>query len=100
VFAIQLLMQLFGVGADLLWHTNGPAATLAIVGLVGAIGLATFAIAACTHYVIALAASLTAQAQARRVPEPANAARLLSQSDPDADGRARPRAPSLFLAAA
>lgn len=97
---LDLLMRLAAGSLEALRGSTGAGATLAVVGMVGAIGLAALVVVACARYVVALAASLTVAASLSHPSEPADRGELLSQSNPDADGHARPRAPASSLQAA
>jgi hypothetical protein len=73
-----------------------PSSLIALAGAAGAVGL--FAIVAASVVRSTLAAATTRDSTGLETPlEPADLAELLSQSDPDADGRARPRAPGFTL---
>lgn len=74
-----------------------PANLIALAGAAGAIGLIAFVGASVVRSTLAAAAATHAGARLGTPLEPADRAELLSQSDPDADGRARPRAPGLTL---
>jgi hypothetical protein len=80
------------------WNAT-PAGMLALVGLVGALGLVTVAAAAALRSVAALAASLRRRPVLSRPVRPPAGWLLAGESDPDADGHARPRAPSTALQA-
>ncbi|GAA4149267.1 DUF6412 domain-containing protein [Leifsonia shinshuensis] len=107
---LEFVARLFapGTGLSVLWHTVSPSATwsggasglVALAGLAGAIGLVAVAAAAVVRSVAALAASLRARAVWSSPLQPAAGWLLQSQSDPDADGRPRPRAPGISLPAA
>ncbi len=97
---LDLLMRLAAASLEVLRASAGPGTALAVVGAVGAvgaIGLATLVVVACARYLVALAASLMVTAGLAHPTEPADRGELLSQSDPDADGHARPRAPTVTL---
>ncbi|WP_345764321.1 DUF6412 domain-containing protein [Diaminobutyricibacter sp. McL0608] len=97
---LDLLARLVAGSLEVLRGTSGPGAAFAIAGAVGAIGLASLLVAASVRYVVALAASLVVSDALAHPIEPADRAELIGQSDPDADGHARPRAPALSLSAA
>lgn len=92
-----MLAQQFVAGFELFWAGNGSAGALALIGVVG---LSAIAALLCARYLTSLARSLPSATRLKRLREPADIAVLLSQSDPDADGHARPRAPASSLAAA
>lgn len=96
---IELIAELFRylqASVELALASNATLAVL-LVGVVGAAALAVVVLA-----VRALPALVAADASgaARRLRQTADPGALLSQSDPDAPGRARPRAPGRGLAAA
>jgi Family of unknown function (DUF6412) len=97
---LDLLARFVAGSLEVLRGASGPGTALAIAGAVGAIGLASLVVAASVRYVVALAASLVVGHALAHPIEPADRAELLSQSDPDADGHARPRAPAVTLQAA
>lgn len=94
---LESLLRFFGAALDTLWAGSDPATALALVGLVG---LTAFAVLFLTRYYVPAMACADGDAAERFSREPNDIAVLLSQSDPDADGHARPRAPGLPLAAA
>jgi hypothetical protein len=97
---IEFLARFFAAGLESAWAGTSITSALAIVGLIGAIGLTTLAVAVAARFVTALVASLQQSAAPRHAAAGADLGTLLSQSDPDADGRPRPRAPSRSLATA
>lgn len=74
-----------------------PANLIALAGAAGAIGLIAVVAASVVRSTLAAAAATHAGARLEAPLEPADRAELLSQSDPDSDGRARPRAPGFTL---
>jgi hypothetical protein len=96
---LDLLTRFVAQSFELLRGASTPGAALAVAGAVGAIGLATLLVVASVRYIVALAASHVVGDALAHPIEPADRGELLSQSDPDADGHARPRAPALSLAA-
>lgn len=74
-----------------------PANLFALVGAVGAVGLIAIVAASVVRSTLAAAAATHTSTRLETLLEPADRAELLSQSDPDADGRARPRAPGFTL---
>ena len=97
---LDLLVRFIAGSLEVLRGASGPGAAFAIAGAVGAIGLASLLVAASVRYVVTLAASLDVSHALAHPVEPADRAELISQSDPDADGRARPRAPGPSLSVA
>lgn len=97
---LELLAGFLTAVFESAWAGTSITSTLAIVGLIGVIGLTTLAVALAARFVTALVASLRQNAATARDGDVADLGLLLSQSDPDADGRPRPRAPSRPLAAA
>jgi len=94
---IELLGRVFAAPLETIWASAGPAGVIALAGMVGAIGLVTLVAASRVGAIVALAASLGVRTRLERAIEPADRGELLSQSDPDADGRPRPRAPGILL---
>jgi len=94
---LQLITELFRLLQSVL--TLGPGADhglgLLVIG-VTAVAVAVVVIARVLPSLVAADAS----GAARRLMQTADPWRLLSQSDPDAPGRARPRAPARAFAAA
>ncbi|UOQ88204.1 DUF6412 domain-containing protein [Agromyces endophyticus] len=74
-------------------------ATLAVL-LVGVVGAAALAVVVLAVRALPGLVAADASGAARRLRQTADPGTLLSQSDPDAPGRARPRAPGRGLAAA
>lgn len=93
---IGALLRSLQASLELSLASNGLLAVL-LVGVVGAAAVAVVVIA-CRALPALVAAD--ASGAARRLRQTADPGRLLSQSDPDAPGRARPRAPGRGLAAA
>jgi hypothetical protein len=91
---LQVLAHYLGAGFELFWAANGPAGAFALIGVVG---LGMIVVLLCARYLTSLARSMPASAVIGHLREPADIAALLSQSDPDADGHARPRAPGYSL---
>jgi hypothetical protein len=94
---LELLGRLFASSVETVWSSSSPAAVIALAGMVGAIGLVAIVAAARLGGIVALAAALGGVGRLERAVEPADRGVLLSQSDPDADGRPRPRAPGISL---
>jgi hypothetical protein len=94
---IELLGRLFASSFETVWSSASPAGVIALAGMVGAIGLVTLVAASRVGSIVALAASLSVRTRLERAIEPADRGELLSQSDPDAAGRPRPRAPGHLL---
>lgn len=94
---LELLGRLIAASVGTVWSSSSTAAVIALAGMVGAIGLVTIVAAARLGGIVALAASLGVAARLERAAEPADRGLLLSQSDPDADGHPRPRAPGFPL---
>lgn len=94
---VAALFRYLQASVELALASNATLAVLLVVGVVGAAALAVVVLA-----VRALPALVAADASgaARRLRQTADPGALLSQSDPDAPGRARPRAPGRGLAAA
>jgi len=94
---IQLVIELFRLLQGVL--TTGP-------GVDHGLGLLVIGVTAVAVVVVVIARVLPAlvaadaSGAARRLMQTADPWRLLSQSDPDAPGRARPRAPAPAFAAA
>ncbi|MFF2387815.1 DUF6412 domain-containing protein [Agromyces sp. NPDC058104] len=74
-------------------------ALLAVL-LVGVVGAAAVAVVVVACRALPALVAADASGAARRLRQTADPGLLLSQSDPDAPGRARPRAPARGLAAA
>lgn len=74
-----------------------PSSLIALAGAAGAIGLFAIVAASVVRSTLAAAAATRDGAGLETPLEPADRAELLSQSDPDADGRPRPRAPGFTL---
>ncbi|QTX05535.1 DUF6412 domain-containing protein [Agromyces archimandritae] len=89
------LLQFLGQLAELAIASN---AHLALVVL-GLVGVAATAVLLTVRVMPALVSADPAGA-ATRLRQTVDPSRLLSQSDPDAPGRVRPRAPGLAFAAA
>jgi hypothetical protein len=87
---IALLLRYLVASLDLAWAGYGPIAALAVVG---AVGVTAAAIAIC---VVLLAVGFGDRASsviAHGYLQTIDVSRLFSQSDPNAAGRPRPRAP-------
>jgi hypothetical protein len=93
---LDLLARFVAPSLELLRGASTPGAALAVAGAVGAIGLASVLVVAAVRYLVGLASSHAAGDGLAHPIEPADRGALLSQSDPDADGHARPRAPASF----
>jgi hypothetical protein len=100
--AIQFLAHYVVAGAELFWAANGGLGDVAFNGVlgIGVVGLGVVIALLCVRYLTAIARSMPGAALRGELREPADIAVLLSQSDPDADGHARPRAPGFPLAVA
>lgn len=77
--------------------TADPANLIALAGAAGAVGLIAIVAASVVRSTLAAVAGTHADERLETALEPADRAELLGQSDPDADGRARPRAPGFTL---
>jgi hypothetical protein len=99
---LQFLAHYIVAGTELFWAANSGLGTVALKGVVGigVVGLGVMIALLCVRYLTAIARSMPGAARRERLREPADNENLLSQSDPDADGHARPRAPALSLAVA
>ncbi|HWU58013.1 MAG TPA: DUF6412 domain-containing protein [Microbacteriaceae bacterium] len=99
---LQFLAHYIVAGTELLWAANGGFGNVALTGVVGigVVGLGVMIALLCVSYLTAIARSMPGGVRRERLSEPADIAVLLSQSDPDADGHARPRAPAFSLAVA
>jgi len=74
---------------------------IGVIAAVGVISVTTLALTIAARRVTAIVATLlSVRRKKQEDTEPADVAILLSQSDPDADGHARPRAPGDTLAVA
>ncbi|GAB3577242.1 hypothetical protein GCM10027406_11290 [Leifsonia lichenia] len=93
----ELLGRLFATSLESVLSASTPASIIALAGMAGAIGLVAVVAAAGLRSIVANAASLRVRARLERPVEPADKSAMLSQSDPDADGRPRPRAPGIAL---
>ncbi|KRC50864.1 hypothetical protein ASE16_07790 [Leifsonia sp. Root227] len=93
----ELLGRLFATSLENVLSASTPASIIALAGMAGAIGLVAVVAAAGLRSIVAIAASLRVRARLERPIEPADKSAMLSQSDPDADGRPRPRAPGIAL---
>jgi hypothetical protein len=91
--AVELLTRFSASVLAIVQGADPHNSLLAILSIAAAIGLATIVVGACARYVVSLVSSLMMSAW-RFAHEPADLGELLGQSDPDAEGRARPRAPS------
>jgi len=76
---------------------GSPASFVALAGVAGALGLVAVVAVAATRSVAALTASLHRRPVFAHPVQPAVGWLVESTSDPDADGRPRPRAPGLSL---
>jgi len=98
--AIELLGRILASSLDSVWAGSSPAALIGLAGMAGAIGLIAMVAAWRVRTAVALETALGLRPRRERQAEPADRSALLSQSDPDADGRPRPRAPGGALLAA
>lgn len=94
---IELLGRILASSLDGVWAGANPAALIGLAGMAGAIGLIAVVAACRARSAVALDAALRIRPRNERHAEPADRSALLSQSDPDADGHARPRAPGRTL---
>jgi hypothetical protein len=93
--AVRLFVLLFAAS----WP-NDHLGFIAAAGAVGAASVAAAAVSlACRYAVASVAVSPEVREKLAEI-EPADVSVLQSQSDPDADGHARPRAPGRALAVA
>jgi hypothetical protein len=97
---VELLGRILASSFDGVWAGSDPAALIALAGMVGAMGLLSMVAASRVRSVGGVSAALRVHARRLRQAEPADRSALLGQSDPDADGRPRPRAPGSTLPAA
>ncbi|MFF1635889.1 DUF6412 domain-containing protein [Leifsonia sp. NPDC058248] len=94
---LELVGRLFASTLETVLSASSPASVIALAGMAGAIGLFAVLAAAGVRSIVALAASLRLTGRLEQPVEPADRGELLSQSNPDADGRPRPRAPGFTL---
>ena len=100
---IELLVALFRVAQSSLEIALASNAQMSVVlvGLgVGVVGAAAVAVVVVACQSLPAMVAADASGAATRFRQTADPWRLLAQSDPDAPGRARPRAPTRGLAAA
>jgi uncharacterized protein DUF6412 len=99
---LQFLAHYLLARTELFWAANGAVGDVALNGVlgIGVVGLGVVIALLCVRYLTAIARSMPGAARRERLREPADIAILLSQSDPDADGHSRPRAPAPSLAVA
>lgn len=91
-----VLLRSLQAALELSLASNGPLAVL----LLGVVGAAAVAVVVVASRVLPALVAADASGAARRLRQTADPGLLLSQSDPDAPGRARPRAPGRGLVAA
>lgn len=96
---IDLLVALFRVAQASLEIALASNAQMSVV-LVGVVGAAAVAVVVVACQSLPAMVAADASGAATRFRQTADPWRLLAQSDPDAPGRARPRAPTRGLAAA
>lgn len=96
---IELIAELFRYLQASLELALASNATLAVL-LLGVVGAAALAVVVLAVRALPALVAADASGAARRLRQTADPGALLSQSDPDAPGRARPRAPGRGLAAA
>lgn len=96
---IELLVALFRVAQASLEIALASNAQMSVV-LVGVVGAAAVAVVVVACQSLPALVAADASGAATRFRQSADPWRLLAQSDPDAPGRARPRAPTRGLAAA
>ncbi|HEY9365664.1 MAG TPA: DUF6412 domain-containing protein [Agromyces sp.] len=96
---IELLIALFRVAQASLEIALASNAQMSVV-LVGVVGAAAVAVVVVACQSLPALVAADASGAATRFRQTADPWRLLAQSDPDAPGRARPRAPTRGLAAA
>ena len=96
---IELLVALFRVAQASLEIALASNAQMSVV-LVGVVGAAAVAVVVVACQSLPALVAADASGAATRFRQTADPWRLLVQSDPDAPGRARPRAPTRGLAAA
>ncbi|GAA1443554.1 DUF6412 domain-containing protein [Leifsonia poae] len=94
---LELLGRLVASTLETALSASSPASLVALAGMAGAVGLVAILATAGLRSLVALVTSLQVSERLARPVEPADRARLLTQSDPDADGRPRPRAPGYAL---
>ncbi|KQZ09133.1 hypothetical protein ESP57_14440 [Agromyces fucosus] len=96
---IELLVALFRVAQASLEIALASNAQMSVV-LVGVVGAAAVAVVVVACQSLPALVAADASGAATRFRQTADPWRLLAQSDPDAPGRARPRAPTRGLVAA
>ena len=96
---IELLVALFRVAQASLEIALASNAQMSVV-LVGVVGAAAVAVVVVACQSLPAMVAADASGAATRFRQTADPWRLLAQSDPDAPGRARPRAPTRAVAAA
>ena len=93
---ITEFLRLIQAGAELALASNAPLAGL----LLGVVGAAALAIIVTTWRALPGLVAADSSGASTRFRQTADPWRLLAQSDPDAPGRARPRAPGSGIPAA
>ncbi len=93
----EFVGRLLASSLDTVLSGANPGALIALAGMAGALGLVAAIAAARMRSVVGLATSLRLGRRREHPAEPADRSELLRQSDPDADGRPRPRAPGVLL---
>ncbi|KRC60854.1 hypothetical protein ASE14_07760 [Agromyces sp. Root81] len=96
---IELLVALFRVAQASLEIALASNGQMSIV-LLGVVGAAAVAVVVVTSQAMPAIVAADASGAATRFRQTADPWRLLAQSDPDAPGRARPRAPARGIPAA
>ena len=94
---LELLGRLAAATLGAALSASSPASIIAIAGVAGAIGIVAVVAGSGIRAIVANAMSLRVRERLGRPIEPADRALLISQSDPDADGHPRPRAPGYVL---
>lgn len=87
---IALLLRYFVASLELVWAGYGPIAAIAVVG---AVGVTAAAIAVCVGLLAVMLGDRASSVIAHGYLHTIDVSRLFSQSDPNAAGRPRPRAP-------
>ncbi|WP_022893950.1 DUF6412 domain-containing protein [Agromyces subbeticus] len=96
---IELIVALFRVAQASLEIALASNAQMSVV-LLGVVGAAAVAVVVVACQAMPSIVAADASGAASRFRQTADPWRLLAQSDPDAPGRARPRAPTRGIAAA
>jgi len=91
---IALLLGTLTSSLELVWAGSGPIAALAVVG---AVGVTAAALALCVGILAVALGDRASSVIAHGYLQTIDVSRLFSQSDPNAEGRPRPRAPGCDL---